>query len=100
MPLEVAFYSDALTRGQYGLGRYARDLLRALGEVSPAINVHPVSAHLSGASSPSPAIGTVAEHDCVRLPYRRKITAGLWSTIRWPRLERWTPWADVVHCVE
>ena len=90
MSLNVAFYSDALPTSQYGLGRYARELLRHLREVAPEVTVRPVSARAPMARDES----------IFRLPYPRKIMAGLWSSIGLPRLERWTPWADLVHCVE
>lgn len=90
MPLEVAFYSDALTSSQYGLGRYARELYRALGQIAPEIVLHPVSSHARSGDFQSALV----------LPYSRRVTAGLWSTLGWPPLERWIPSADLVHCVE
>jgi len=99
MPLNVAFYSDALTSSGYGLGRYARGLFNALGPFAPDIQTRPVSAHRAGVNREDSAT-ILRDHRYVRLPFPRRMTAGLWSSIGWPRLERWTPWADVVHCVE
>src|SRR5437773_8410529 len=108
MPLKVAFYSDAFASSGYGLGRYARELFAALEQVAHEIELRPVSAHVGA--------GNAAEHELIRagqtnvlnclskrgsvLPYRRSIMAALWSSTGLPRLEHWTPWADLVHCVE
>jgi glycosyltransferase involved in cell wall biosynthesis len=99
MPLNVAFYSDSLTtKRQYGLSRYAWELLRELNKLEPRLTVRPVSAH-RGADAKKIA-GMRGSLGYVPLPWGRKVTAGLWSTVRAPLLERWTPWADVVHSVE
>ncbi len=99
MPLEVAFYSDSLTtERQYGLSRYAWELLHALRKLGPELRVRPVSAHVcvnaQQVSQMRDSLGYVP------LPWGRKVTAALWSTMRAPALETWTPWADVVHSVE
>ena len=97
MAINVAFYSDALTSGRYGLGRYAEELLRSLGTFAATIQVRPVSTHVS----PEVAADRLSQlNNYVRVPYPRKLIASLWSTIQLPRLERWAAWADVVHCVE
>jgi glycosyltransferase involved in cell wall biosynthesis len=105
MPLNVAFFSDALTSSGYGLGRYASELLRALGQVAPEIKLRSVSAHVEvdadRTTSETPSAHNPRARQCsVRLPYRRKIVAGLWTSLGLPRLEHWIPWADLVHCVE
>jgi len=99
MPLNVAFYSDALTSSQYGLGRYARGLFGALAESAPEIQIRPLSAHLA-LSSTQDSAQLLRENGYVRLPHSRKLIAGLWSSLGIPRLERWAPWADIVHAVE
>jgi glycosyltransferase involved in cell wall biosynthesis len=98
MPLNVALYSDALTSSRSGLGRHARELLHHLRGRDGAFRVRPVAAH---ATLPDAELAALArDHGLVRLPWPRKITAGLWSVLRRPQLEHWTPWADLVHCAE
>ena len=98
MPANIAFYSDALTSGRYGLGRYAGELLRALQRHAGQVSVRPVSAHVSLGAEELQSLKQ--DHGYKRLPLPRKIIAGLWSKVNWPRLEQFAPWADVVHCVE
>ena len=99
MPLEVAFYSDSLTtERQYGLSRYAWELLRELRKLSPELDARPVSAHVCVDAQRLAHLR--ASLGYVPLPWGRKVTAALWSTVRTPALETWTPWADVVHSVE
>ncbi len=98
MPVKVAFYSDALTSGHYGLGRYASELLRALNRLSAGVEVRPVSAHCRLDASQVRTLEKEAHYE--RLPLGRKMTATLWSLAGLPRLEHWAPWADVVHAVE
>lgn len=99
MPLNVAFYSDSLTtERQYGLSRYAWELLRELRQLAPALDARPVSAHVCAAASKLAEMRR--EFGYVALPWGRKVTASLWSTLGAPALEKWAPWADVVHSVE
>src|SRR5439155_8375647 len=70
-----------------------------IGQVTPQIELRPISTRAARAVS-----GAVTGHNSgvnsIPLPYSRRITAGLWSTIGLPRLERWQPWAQIVHSVE
>lgn len=99
MPLNVAYYSDAMTTGgRYGLGRYAWELFRELGKLDAQIAVRPVSAHAS--ISPAEVAAMRDKHGYVPLPWGRRATASLWSAFGAPAVERWAPWAEVVHSVE
>ena len=98
MATEVAFYSDALTSGRYGLGRYAWELFRELRRTQPELTVRPVSTHVALEENEASALK--ADYDHVKIPYGRKAIAGLWSSFGLPRIEHWIPAADVVHCVE
>ena len=72
--------------------------LHELKKLAPPLDVRPVSAHVCVNAQ------TVADMreslGYVPLRWGRKVTATLWSTVRAPALENWTPWADVVHSVE
>lgn len=99
MPLSVAFYSDSLTtERQYGLSRYAWELLHALRQLGPELEARPVSAHVR--ANPARIAQLRETYGYVPLPWGRKVTAALWSTVQAPTLEKWAPWADVVHSVE
>ena len=99
MPLNVAFYSDSLTtERQYGLSRHAWELLGELRKLAPALEARPVSAHVCTAAPK--LVEMRRELGYVALPWGRKVTASLWSTLAAPALETWTPCADVVHSVE
>src|SRR5712672_2955328 len=99
MPVNVAFYSDALTTGcRYGLGRYAWELFRELHKMAPQATVRPVSAHVGISSAELAALKLRYGH--VRLPGGRKLMNTLWSALGAPPLEVWAPWADIVHSVE
>lgn len=99
MCLNVAYYSDSLTtERQYGLSRYAWELLRELRQLGPSLEVRPISAHVR---SDARKIAEMRESlGYVPIPWGRKVTAALWSSVGAPTLETWTPWADVVHSVE
>lgn len=99
MSLNVAYYSDSLTtERQYGLSRYAWELLRELRKLEPQYHVRPVSAHVCVDAGKVAAMRNSLGY--VPLPGGRKRTALLWSTLGAPAIENWTPWADVVHSVE
>lgn len=98
MPLNIAFYSDALTSGCYGLGRYAGEVLRALRQLDSGLHIRPVSAHVALSRPTVDALRAQCGYQ--RLPGPRRVTAALWHLTGWPALEQWVPWADVVHCVE
>lgn len=98
MQAKIGFYSDALTSGNYGLGRYASELIRALHRLPNAPQIRPISAHCRLEASRVQALKK--NYSYQQLPWGRKATAALWSTVGLPLLEHWAPWADIVHCVE
>lgn len=99
MSIKVAYYSDALTAGKpYGLGRYASELFRELQAFRPEIQARPVSAHIGLNRADLSAMQRDYGH--VSLRHGRKVAASVWAALPVPTLEYWTPWADVVHCVE
>jgi len=99
MPINIAFYSDAMTTGrQYGLSRHAWELFLELRKLRPAIHTRPISSHVELEASDLQSM--VDDYGYFPLPNGRRFNAARWSTLGKPTLERWAPWADIVHCVE
>ena len=95
----VAYLSDAFAaRERFGLARYAWSLYDALVQEAADIRLTPVALAVGATGTPRDRLHDV--YGLYRVPGGRKVMAGLWATLGYPRLERFVPAATLVHSVE
>jgi len=98
--MRVAYLSDAFaSRYGFGLGRYARELFRALRSLEPAPELVPISLQASLDAGSLQSMQSRPGHRL--LPWGRRWTALLWTLLGRPALETWLDTeVDLVHHLE
>jgi glycosyltransferase involved in cell wall biosynthesis len=94
---EIAFFSNQFaTAGGHGISRYARGLVQGIRGLENGHNLTPVASWSS--RSPADISQLKAESGLRLLPTGRILTASLWMTLGWPKIENLLgSHYDVIH---